>query len=339
MGVTIHDVAKAARTSVSTVSKVINGYYSISDETAARVRQVMKELNYTPSTSAQNFARGTTKCVVMLANLAPGTAFRNPHLFEIASGLEEALRLRGYRLILRGADATTAYEAAEEIISRRSADAIAIHVSMMNHPLSALLTNPRFPHIVLGMPNFESQVCWIDNNNVYSGTVAASYLLAKGYRRIAFVGGQYYDLGSTHRLQGLRQGLRDAGATLGDQYIWLGESTREDGYRMTKQLLGERSLPEAVVCANNYIALGCVAAIQEQGLDIPKDIGVLAFDDYPFSQFTQPKLTVVNIDVRDLGNQAGRFLIDIIRHPNKQVQTYVTTSILMERQSIRKIGK
>ncbi len=335
MGVTIHDVARAAGTSVSTVSKVINGYYGISEETAARVRRVMKELNYSPSASAQNFARGTTRCVVMLADLSPGAAFRNPHLFEIASGLEETLRSRGYRLILRGADTTTAYAAAEEIISRRSADAIAVHVSVMTHPLSALLTNPRFPHIVLGMPNFETQVCWIDNNNVYSGTVAAAYLLSRGYRRIAFVGGQYYDLGSAHRLQGVRQGLGEAGLQLEEQYIWLGESTREDGYRMTKQLLSERSLPEAVVCANNYIALGCVAAIQEHGLRIPRDIGVMAFDDYPFSQFTEPKLTVVNIDVRDLGNQAGKFLVDMIRHPNKQVQTYVTTSVLMERQSTR----
>lgn len=334
MGVTIRDVARAAGTSVSTVSKVINGYYSISEETAARVKQVMEELNYSPSASAQNFAKGTTKCVALLADLSPGAAFRNPHLFEIAAGLEETLRQKGYRLILRGVDAATAYGAAEEIIKRRSADAVAVHVSVMTHPLSALLTSPRFPHIVLGMPNFETQVCWIDNNNVYSGTVAANYLYSKGYRRIAFVGGQYYDLGSAHRLQGVQQGLREAGLSMEEQFIWLGESTREDGYRMAKQLLGQRSLPEAVICANNYIALGCIAAIREQGLRIPQDMGVMAFDDYPFSQFTEPKLTVVNIDVRDLGNQAGRFLIDIIRHPNKQIQTYVTTSELMERSSI-----
>ena len=337
MGVTIKDVAKAAGTSVSTVSKVINGHYSISGETAERVRRVMREMNYVPSASAQSFARGATKAVAVLANLAPDAAFQNPHMFEIIAGLEETLRARGYRLFLHGVDAANAYEAAEDMISRRSADAIAIHVSVMTHPLSALLTKLQFPHLVLGMPNFESQVCWIDNNNVYSGTVAASYLIAQGYRKIAFLGGQYYDLGSTHRLQGVKQGLESLGYQLDDQYIWLGESTRADGYRMTKKLLAEKTQPDAVICANNYIALGCLAAIQESGLSIPGDMGVMAFDSYPFSQFTEPQLTVVDIDVRDLGHRAGKHLLEIIRRPNMQVQTYVTTSNLLERGSTKKL--
>lgn len=335
MGVTIKDVAKAANVSVSTVSKVINHHYSISEETAQRVRQVMKDLNYYPSASAQSFAKGSTRAVAVLTNLAPNTAFQNPHMFEIISGLEEALRAKGYRLLLRGVDETNAYEVAEEIISRRSADAIAIHVSVMTHPLSALLTRLRFPHIVLGAPNFESQVCWIDNNNVYSGTIAASYLLSLGYRKIAFVGGQYYDLGSTLRLQGVRQCLQEAGFPLDDQYVWLGESTRADGYRMTCQLLDEKQSPDAIICANNSIAMGCVAAVRERGLSIPGDMGVMAFDDYPFSQMMEPPLTVVDINVRDMGAQAAKFLVDMIRHPNMQIQTYITTSNVIPRASTR----
>ena len=336
MGVTIKDVAKAAGTSVSTVSKVINGHYSISEETARRVQEVMQELNYYPSASAQSFARGITKEVAVLADLSPNRAFRNPHMFEIISGLEETLRAKGYRLTLRGVDAANVCETAQEVISRRSADALAIHVSVLTHPLSALLTRLRFPHIVLGMPNFESQVCWIDNNNVYSGTIAASYLLSLGYRCIGFVGGEYYDLGSTLRLQGIRQALQDAGLPLDDQYVWLGESTRAEGCRMTGKLLEGKQLPDAIICANNSIAMGCVAAIQERGLHIPEDMGVMAFDDYPLSRFIEPPLTVVDINVRDMGNQAGRFLLDMIRHPNRQVQTYVTTSNILARQSTRR---
>lgn len=333
MGVTIKDVAKAAGTSVSTVSKVINGHYSISEETADRVREVIKELNYFPSASAQSIAKGATKIVTMLTNLNPNTAFQNPHMFEIVAGLEETIRSKGYRLHLRGVDATNAYDVAEEIISRRSADALAIHVSVMTHPLSGLLTKLRFPHIVLGMPNFESQVCWIDNNNVYSGTIAASYLISQGYRKIAFIGGQYYDLGSSLRLQGVKQELQNTGFQLEDQYIWLGDSTRADGFRMTTKLLDQKPLPDAIICANNYIAIGCVDALLKKGMKIPADIGVMAFDDYPFSQIIEPQLTVVDINVRDMGNQAGKFLIDIIKHPNMQVQTYVTTSNIMERHS------
>ena len=335
MGVTIKDVAEAAGVSISTVSKVLNGHYSISEKTAERVRGIMREMNYYPNANAQSFASGSNHTVVLLANLSPNAAFRNPHMFEIIAGLEEALCRRGYLLILRGADATSACGIAEEIISRRSADAIAIHVGVMSHPLAAVLTRLRFPHIVLGAPDFESQVCWIDNSNTYSGAVAAGYLLSRGYRRLAFIGGRSYDLGSALRLQGVKQGLANGGERLEDQYIWLGESTRADGFRMTEGLLNQKQLPDAIICANNYIALGCVDAVLKREMRIPKDMGIMAFDDYPFSQIMEPPLTVVDINVRDMGAQAAKFLTDIIRHPNMQIQTYITTSNVIARGSTR----
>ena len=104
---------------------------------------------------------------------------------------------------------------------------------------------------------------------------------------------------------------------------------------MTKNLLDQKPLPDAVICANNYIALGCVDAIRDMGIKIPQDIGVMAFDDYPFSQIIEPQLTVVNINVRDMGTQAAKSLVDIIRHPNMQIQTYVTTSNVIARQSTK----
>ena len=335
MGVTIKDVAEAAGVSISTVSKVLNGHYSISEKTAERVRGIMREMNYYPNANAQSFASGSNHTVVLLANLSPNAAFRNPHMFEIIAGLEEALCRRGYRLILRGADATSACGIAEEIISRRSADAIAIHVGVMSHPLAAVLTRLQFPHIVLGAPDFESQVCWIDNSNTYSGAVAAGYLLSRGYRRLAFIGGRSYDLGSALRLQGVKQGLANGGERLEDQYIWLGESTRADGFRMTEGLLNQKQLPDAIICANNYIALGCVDAVLKREMRIPKDMGIMAFDDYPFSRIMEPPLTVVDINVRDMGVQAAKFLTDIIRHPNMQIQTYITTSNVIARGSTR----
>ena len=335
MGVTIKDVAEAAGVSISTVSKVLNGHYSISEKTAERVRGIMREMNYYPNANAQSFASGSNHTVVLLANLAPNAAFQNPHMFEIIAGLEEALCKRGYRLILRGTDATSACGIAEEIISRRSADAIAVHVGVVSHPLAAVLTRLQFPHIVLGAPDFDSQVCWIDNSNTYSGTVAASFLLSRGYKRLAFIGGKSYDLGSALRLQGVKQGLSNAGAKLEDQYIWLGESTRADGFRMAEGLLSQKKLPDAIICANNYIALGCVDAVNKRGLRIPKDIGVMAFDNFPFSQIIEPPLTVVDINVRDMGAQAAKFLTDIMRHPNTQIQTYITTSNVIVRGSTR----
>ena len=105
---------------------------------------------------------------------------------------------------------------------------------------------------------------------------------------------------------------------------------------MTRQLLAMRPMPDAIICANNHIALGCMTAIQEAGLRVPTDMGVMTFDDYPFSQMTTPELTVVDIKVRDMGEQAGRLLVDNIRHPNIQVQTFTTNPVLIVRGSTQR---
>ena len=339
MAVTIKDVAREAGVSVSTVSKVLNGHYSISAPTAERVREAMRALQYYPNASAQSFARGATRRVVLLADLYRNIAFENPHMFEIFAGVEETLRRRGYALELRGTDKTDASGAAGEIIARREADALLVHVSVMSHALSALLTEKRFPHMVLGVPGFPSQVCWVDINQVYSGTLAASHLVKCGYTRIAFIGGRDYDLSSTNRLEGVRKGLEDAGIPISENFIWLGDSTLADGERMTGRLLSQSPRPDSVICANNYLALGCVEAIHAFGLRIPDDIGAMTFDDYPFSRQTNPQLTTVDIDVRDMGAQAADLLLSVIRHPNKQVQMYITTSNVIERESTAAVNR
>lgn len=82
-------------------------------------------------------------------------------------------------------------------------------------------------------------------------------------------------------------------------------------------------------------AFSCESVLKDKGIRIPQDMDVMAFGGYPFSQIIEPKLTEVDIKVRSMGSQAAKHLVDIIRHPNMQIQTYVTTSNVIERESTR----
>lgn len=101
MGATIKDVAKLAGTSTATVSKVMNGSYSISQETADKVRKAMEELDYHPNLRAKNFARQSARTIIFVAELGKGTGFANPQMFEILCGLEEVLAQKDYTLVVR----------------------------------------------------------------------------------------------------------------------------------------------------------------------------------------------------------------------------------------------
>jgi len=336
MTVTIKDVAREAGVSTATVSKVINNIPSISEATAARIQQIMKELNYHPNLSAQNFARKSTRNIIFITNLERNTAFTNPHMFEIMSGLQNILYNKNYTLSILSVTMNDQLEVIDRIIATNSADAIVIHASVITKEMAHRVLKAGFPHIVIGYPNFESQLCWIDNNNYLSGEIAANHLLEQGYHKIAFVGGVESDMISTRRLQGAITALTDRKLQLEEGYIKRGESTRQDGYQMMEALLSGEHLPDAVICANNHIALGVMKSITQRGMKIPKEVGVITFDEYPFSQITDPMMTVVNIDVYDVGVQAGKLILNKIKKPNLQVQSYTTLPSLIVRESTKR---
>jgi len=258
MAVTIKDVAKAAGVSTTTVSKVINHVPTISEATAARINQIMKDMNYHPNLSAQNFARQSTRNIIFLTNLERDTAFTNPHMFEIMSGLQHALHVKNYTLGLLSVNLMDELDEIDRIIAQSSADGIVVHASVITKEMSHRILKAGFPHIIIGCPNFESQLCWIDNNNYLSGEIAANHLLDQGYRKLAFIGGDDTDMISARRLQGAMTALSDHKLILEETMIHHGQSTKQDGYRMMEELFHSGSLPDSVICANNYISLGVI---------------------------------------------------------------------------------
>lgn len=335
MAVTIRDVAKLAGTSTATVSKVLNGSYSISQKTIDNVHRAMEELNYHPNLRARNFARQSTRQVLFLTMLGKNASFSNPHMFEIMSGLEWTLGNKGYLLCVKNITPEEAPEFVKEVFDSKMADGVVIHASVISRQLDELIKYKEIPHIVLGQPDFASHFCWLDIDNKLAGEMAANYLLQCGYQSLSFIGGTEKDKISAHRLAGVLSVLKEYDVIVPRHHLQYGESDCESGFRMTQSLLQNQNLPDAIICANNYIAYGCVNALKENNIKIPQDMGVLTFDDYPFSQILNPQLTVVNIDVYDMGTQAGKLIINKMKKPNLQIQFYCTLPSITKRESTR----
>lgn len=334
MSITIKDVAREAGVSISTVSKVVNKAPTISEATIQKVQAVMKDLHYYPNLRARNFAQKSTHNIIFMTRLQKDVAFNNPHMIEIMCGAQKALAAKGYNLSIISIDADAAPEdVAEKIIAQQSADGLIIHGSATTKGLSILISKLNFPHIVIGKPNFESQLCWMDTNNCLSGEIATNHLCDCGYKHIAFLGGFETDQISAHRLQGFQSVMDEKGMT--PMVIRYTDSTKDTSYTVMSEVLSGIKIPEAVICENNGIALGVLKAIQERGLHIPEDIGIITFDNYPFSMIMDPSPTVVNIDVYDMGYQAAAMLIRKIKTPTLQVQTYTTLPELIIRNSTK----
>ena len=259
-----------------------------------------------------------------------GVGFSNPHLFEILAGAENALSHKGYGLILRQSTPQELIEHYAELLCSEYVDGAILHASVVDKAVARALMEAPLPYIVVGMPDFANQLCWIDTNNSVAGQIAATHLLAKGRDRLAFIGGPKGDAISAHRLSGFLDRL-EVDPPAG--YIRSGEPTREGGYTATQALLTLPEPPSGIVCANQYIAYGCVQALKDAQKSIPQDVAVLTFDDFPFSQVLDPPLTVVNLDMYDMGEQAAKIVLRRIRRPQLLVQSQTTLPSLIERAS------
>lgn len=326
---TIKDVAAKAGVSPSTVSKVLNDSGSVSESKALYVRKIAMELGYHPNARARSLALKATGLVVFIADLPHDAAFINPHIFEIIRGLERKLSANGISLIIKQSTEKEVILLTEKLACGKGADAIVFHASVVSRKLATLLLKLKIPYLVIGQPDFNSRLCWIDINNSLSGEIAARHLIERGYTPISFISGRSDDMISNHRLAGVNKELSIVGMELSRQDIFYTESTIYSGRTAARRFLKQKEHTRAVICANNVIAFGFIEELQSQGIGIPDEIAVIAFDVYPFSRYSEPQLTVVDIDMFALGSDAGKTILDIIANPDLQIQSFTTKPIII----------
>ena len=336
MSVTINDVANEAGVSKSTVSKVLNHWTTISPATVEKVHAAIEKLHYTPNSRAVSFAKGATSNIVYLTNLEKDTAYRNPHMFDIMCGVHHTLSENNYSLTLvNTSEEHYPGEKVSEVITSGSSDGLIIHGSAINKEIANLILDAGFPHIIIGHPSFESRLCWVDTNHALAGEYAAAHMIACGYTDVAFIGERKTDYISAQRQKGFMAGMLDRGFHIPATRIGNTDSSCQNTYAVTSDMLTQPVPPRAIVCENNTLALGVVQAIKDRQLSIPDDIAILTFDVYPYSSIIDPQLTIVDINVYDTGVQAGSMMIRKLQNPDLLIQSYTTLPVIIQGESTR----
>ena len=333
MSVSIKDVAKKAGVSISTVSKALNDKSSVSSSTIERIKQTAEEMGYVPNSRARVFATKETKQIVFIADIPKDTAFYNPHVFEIIMGLQHSVSKRGYSLIVESVEKKEALEYISSLYKKNMADALVVHASIITKRLESLIVKSNLPHLIIGQPDYQSTLSWIDTDNTLSGAIAIRHLLKKDYYPVAFVGGKADDMISLHRFEGAERELKQNNLSFEEQYVLSTSSTIVSGMNAAKKILKMEKPPRSVLCANSVIAFGMMQELRNQKIKVPKDVAVMTFDRYPFSDFTEPRVTSVDMNMYEIGEEAGSILIKNLSHPNLRIQTFTSEPCIFERES------
>ncbi|MFB6872552.1 LacI family DNA-binding transcriptional regulator [Streptomyces sp. NPDC056323] len=298
MRVTIADVARVAGVSKTTVSRVVNAKGEVDGSTAARVREVIAQLGYVPSSGAVGLARGSSRTVGMLV---PSLTW--PWMGEVLQGVVDTVEAADYGLLLftcnRGAESVRRFTGQ---VSARAFDGLLVvepentldHLTALHRGgLPIVLIDDRGHH-----PEFPSVV----TTNREGGASAARHLLAAGRTRPLVVTGPRHFGCVRDRLDGFR-------AVLPTDLVAHGDFTERSGRLAVEQLLSSGATFDSVFAHNDISAAGALRALRAAGRTVPDDIAVVGFDDIPMAEHTEPPLTTVRQPTRRMGETAARLLL------------------------------
>jgi LacI family transcriptional regulator len=305
MRVTIAEVARRARVSKATVSRVLNNKGDVDAATAIRVREVIAATGYTPSARAVGLAKGRTQTVGMLV---PGLTW--PWMGDVLQGVADVLEAKGYGLLLntmnRGADSLTQFA--------RHVSANAFDGLLLVEPPDTLsyirgLHDSGFPVVMIDdrghHPGFPS----VATSNWEGASDAARHLLRTGRRHLAVITGPA-EFGCTRdRTSGFLAALTQAGIPFDNRLLVEGDFTRDGGRDAIQPILDAGLELDGVFAQNDFTAVGVLDALRAAGRSVPDDVAVIGFDDIPIAAHTQPSLTTVRQPSREMGEAAARMLL------------------------------
>ncbi|WAA08678.1 LacI family DNA-binding transcriptional regulator [Fervidibacillus albus] len=335
MAVTIKDVARVANVAPSTVSRVIADSPRISEKTKKRVRQVMVELGYHPNLIARSLANQSTQTIGIVFPNSGDLAFQNPFFSEVLRGISEGLREKHYVLqMTTGKSDEEIFDDVVKMVQGKRVDGIILLYSKVSDPVTDFLLENDFPFVVIGKPDERAeQITHVDNDNVTAALDGTNHLLHLGHKRIGFIGGNKQLMVTLNRLEGYKKALIDANIPILDDYIIHEEFLLEGGQEAVKELMTLQSPPTALLVADDLMSLGVLRTIHGMGLNVPKDLSIVSFNNALFAQLASPPLTSIDIHILELGIEAVKHLIARIENRKEPVKRIIIPYEIIVRSS------
>lgn len=338
---TIYDVAALAQVSVATISRHINGTARLEDGTRERVEAAIAELGFVPNSSAQRLSSGKS----MIVGLAFLKDFVNDNIsgveresmlfFDtVLRGIEVALSAQNYSVLISFVDDD--FEHRVEALQRMvgTVDGIIALESVIT-PEIVTLFEKRLPIVVLA-----GDVSTEISDNVHSANDGAMYEIAEhlvrthGVRTAGFLNGRLRSPDARNRRDAFSTRFRELGGTIAEHDILEGDWSVVSGeYAMRDRIATGIPLPEALVCANDQMAVGALGVAVAHGVRVPDELKFTGFDDTPMSQLVQPSLTTIRQDTFGMGKAAVGLLLDAIATPQRPKQSVAQPTTLVLRRS------
>ncbi|PLV59940.1 LacI family DNA-binding transcriptional regulator [Thermotoga sp. KOL6] len=325
----IKDVAKLAGVSIATVSRVINGYNNVSEETRKRVIDAIRKLNYHPVYSVKSAVLKRTVGV-----LVPN--FGGFHYNEILTGIEKEAIKRDFTLMISTTFHRTSLELERlEVLFSKRVDGIIVCSSKKDEEQLERLIKSAIPVVVVDREEPEVRIDNVGIDNYAAGRMCAKYLLEKGHKRVLLLRGRKDVYSFSDRERGFinyatRHGMEVKAVSCG--YF------PEHGYQAVEKYLKKHGRDfTAVFAINDLSAIGVMKALHDLGIAVPDEISVMGFDDDPISSYTVPALTTVRQPREEIGRMAFAILYERLSGKKGVARRVILPVEIVERDSVKQL--
>ncbi len=323
--VTILDVAQAAGVSAQTVSRVLNDRPDVSLETRVRVQKIIDALGYSPNVFARNLSRGRSNTIGVIGY---GLNYFGPA--SVLTGIEGKIKELDFSLTLKLIDVFDPSQIdiiLYDLLSRRVEGIIwaAPAIEQYNDWLAEKISKIHTPVVYINKGSTDSDFV-VAMDNKLGGKLATQHLIDQGYSRIGIITGPSSWWETQERLAGWKEIVSNAGYANVDNLIVEGDWNAPSGDIGLRTLYAQDPDIDAVFISNDQMALGAMQAWREFGKHIPKDLGIVGFDDIPEAAYFYPPLTTIRQEPKELGAKAVEWINAIVTERQKGVQLEPKTS-------------
>lgn len=308
MGVTIQDVADEADVSVATVSRVLNESGSVRDETKNRVIEAARSLEYLPNKTARSLRVQKTQTIGVLLPNMHGEFFA-----QVTKGLDDRAREHGHHLLV--SNSHTQQAEAESLIRSLlgRVDGLIILWPRLGLEFLETVVPENIPLLLLNTSAQTSRFHSLAFDNKRGAYEAVRHLSDHGHQRIAIFTGGTKNYDAQERLAGYREAVSDFNLVASSELEIEGDFTRDRGRRNVGKLLSLDPRPTALFASNDAMALGALRGLHEAGLNVPKDMALMGFDNIPTGDYVTPSLSTLNAPTQELGRQAMDHLLALLQ--------------------------
>lgn len=316
----LKELAALLDLSPTTVSRALNGYPEVAEETRARVRAAADRAGYTPNARARSLATGRAMAIGHVLPRSDRHEMVNPVFGDFVAGASETYSRRGYDLLLSLVDDTDEEQTYRNLAARGTVDGLMVHGPRVSDPRITLLRRLNIPFVVHGRAGDDKEYSWLDVDNRRAFARAAGLLIDLGHRRIGLVNGRETMDFASRRRQGFLSALAERGLEADPALMRAGEMTESHGYSAAAEMLARPDPPTAFLVSSMICALGVRRAIEERGQVMGRDVSVVTHDDalsYLETDETVPLFTATRSSVSEAGRRAAALLIDRIENPGR----------------------